>query len=58
MARVEIEDVIDSDTFAVVVNRCHGRHLPDAPAETLRRTVLWTVRDGRIMCVDFEVDLG
>ncbi|HME04594.1 MAG TPA: nuclear transport factor 2 family protein [Solirubrobacteraceae bacterium] len=52
---VEIEDVIDSGAFVVVVNRCHGRHLPDAPAETLGRTVLWTVRDGHIMCVDFHV---
>lgn len=53
--RVEIEDVVDGGECVVVVNRGHGRRRPDAPEETLWRTVVWTVRDGRIARVDFNV---
>ena len=53
--RVEIEDVIDGGECIVTVDRGYGRHLPTQPEDTLRRTVIWTMRDGRIVRVDFNV---
>jgi hypothetical protein len=53
--RLEFEDVIDSGERVVAIDRGYGRREPDAPEEMLRRTVVWTVRDGRIASVDFNV---
>ncbi|HME05024.1 MAG TPA: nuclear transport factor 2 family protein [Solirubrobacteraceae bacterium] len=52
---VEIEEVIDGGERILTVDRAHGRHRPEEPEDTLRRTVIWTVRDGRIVSVDFNV---
>jgi len=52
---VEIEEVIDGGERILTVDRAHGRHQPEEPEDTLRRTVIWTVRDGRIVSVDFNV---
>ncbi len=53
--QVEIEDTISAGAFVVQVFRAHGRRQPDAPEEALRRTVLWTVCDGRIVRGDFNI---
>jgi hypothetical protein len=52
---VEIEDVTNIGPFVVVVNRGHGQRLSDAPQETVKRTALWTVREGRVVHADFNV---
>lgn len=52
---VDIEDLIDGGECVVVVNRGHGWRQPDVREETLERTVIWTVRNGRIVEVDFNV---
>jgi len=51
----EIEDVIDGGERVVVVHRCRGRPRPGAPEVTRRSATVWTVRDGRIASVDFNV---
>jgi len=53
--RVESEEMIDAGEHVVAVDRGYGRREPDAPEEPLRRTVLWTVRDGRVVHADFNV---
>ncbi len=53
--QVKIEDVTAGGGFVVVVNSGHGRRGLNAPEETLKRTALWTVRDGRILHADFNV---
>jgi len=53
--QVEIEDVIENGAFVVQVFRANARRHPDAPEEERRRTVLWTLRDGRIVRGDFNV---
>jgi len=52
---VEIEDVIENGAFVVMVFRATTRRDLDAPEEERRRTVLWTVRDGRIVRGDFDI---
>jgi ketosteroid isomerase-like protein len=51
----EIEDVIDGGERVVVVHRCQGRLGPGAPDVTHRSATVWTVRDGLIVSVDFNV---
>ncbi len=54
--QVEIEDVIENGPFVVTVFLAKARrHATDAPEEERRRTVLWTVRHGRIVRGDFNV---
>jgi hypothetical protein len=53
--RIEVENVIDAGERIVVVHRAHGRARPGAPEETLRRAGVWTVRDHKIVHVDFNV---
>jgi SnoaL-like domain len=52
---VEIEDVIENGAFVVMVFRANARRHPDAPEEERRRTVLWELRDGRIVRGDFNI---
>ncbi|HMD57178.1 MAG TPA: nuclear transport factor 2 family protein [Solirubrobacteraceae bacterium] len=53
--RDEIEDVIDDGDRVVVVHRFNGRPRQGAPETTHKHATVWTVRDGRIACVDFNV---
>ena len=53
--RVETEDVIDGGERVAVVHRSVGRPRPGAPEVTRRRATVWTVRDGRVASVDFNV---
>ncbi len=53
--RVEIEDVIDGGCRIVTFHRGHGWHGPHESERTLKRRVIWTVCDGRIVRVDFNV---
>ncbi len=53
--RLESVEMIDAGEYVVAVDRGHGRHETDGPEETLRRTVLWTVREGRVVRADFNV---
>lgn len=53
--RIEIEDVLEDRGHVVLVFRGHGRPRRDAPEVTLRRAAVWTVTDGRIASVDFNV---
>jgi SnoaL-like domain len=52
---VEIEETIDGGERIVTVDRVHGHRGPDGPEEALRRTSIWTVRDGRIVRADYNV---
>jgi len=52
---VEIEEMIDGGERIVTVDRVHGHHRPDEPEDTLRRTSIWVVRDGRIVRADYNV---
>ena len=53
--RVEVEDVIENGAFVVTVFRADARRHPDWPEHELRRTVLWTLRDGHIVHGDFNI---
>jgi hypothetical protein len=53
--RVEVENVIDAGERIVIVHRAHGRPRPGAPEETIRRAGVWTVRDNKVVHVDFNV---
>src|SRR5271155_5187446 len=53
--RDEIEEVIDDGERVVVVHRCHGRPTPGALEITRTSATVWTVRDGRVVSVDFNV---
>ncbi len=52
---VETEDVVDCGDRVLVVHRAHARRRPDMPETTLRRATIWTVRDHRIVHVDFNI---
>ena len=56
--RVEIEDMLDRGERVVVVVRGHGRREHGAPEITRRGATVWTVRDGRVSSVDFNVPYG
>ncbi len=47
--------MIDGGERIVTVDQVHGRHRPDEPEDTLRRTSIWVVRDGRIVRADYNV---
>ena len=54
----EMEDVLDGGDRVVVVKLGRGRPRPGAPETVLRRASIWTVRDGLITQVDFNVPYG
>ena len=51
----EIEDAIDDGERVIVVHRCHGRTHAGAPEVSHRSATIWTLRDGRVAAVDFNV---
>ena len=51
----EIEDVIGDGDRVIVVHRGYRRDSPDAPESVLRRVTVWTLQEGRIVGVDFNV---
>ena len=53
--RDEIEDVIDAGERVVVIHRYHARPRPGAPVIARRRATVWSVREGRVASVDFNV---
>lgn len=54
--RVAIEEIVDGgEERVLVVHRVQGRHRADAPETTLRRGTVWTVRDARVVSVDFNL---
>ncbi len=52
---VEIEDVKDAGDSVVVVTRDHGRRLPGSTEEVYVRAAIWTVRDGRVVHMKFNL---
>jgi len=53
--RDEIEDVIDDGDRVVVLHRYHARPGSGEPEITHRSATVWTVRDGRVAGVDFNI---
>jgi hypothetical protein len=54
--RDEIEDVIDGgEERVVVIHRSHGQLQPGDTQVTRRSATVWTVRDGRVASVEFNV---
>jgi ketosteroid isomerase-like protein len=53
--RDEIEDVIDRGERVVVIHRSHGELKSGAAEVTRRSATIWTVRDGRVTKVEFNV---
>jgi len=53
--RIESEEVIDRGEQVVVVHTAYARSRPGTPETALRRATVWTVRDSRIVHVDFNV---
>ena len=53
--RDEIEAVIDGGERVVVLHRHRGQPKPGAGEITRRSATLWTVRDGRVASVDFNL---
>lgn|GEM_PF-1061477 len=53
--RIESEEVIDRGDQVVVVHTAYARSRPSTPETKLRRATVWTVRDERIVHVDFNM---
>ncbi|HMD52776.1 MAG TPA: nuclear transport factor 2 family protein [Solirubrobacteraceae bacterium] len=53
--RVEVEDVLDCGEQVIVALRVQGRRTPRSPETTHRRATVWTVREERVVSVDFNV---
>jgi ketosteroid isomerase-like protein len=53
--RFEVEDMLDGGDRVVVVKFGRGRQRPTAPETSLKRAAIWTVKDGLIIKVDFNV---
>jgi hypothetical protein len=51
----EIEDVIGDGDRVLVVHRGYRQDSPDVPESVLRRVTVWTLQQGRIVGVDFNV---
>jgi SnoaL-like protein len=51
--RTEIERLIDLGECVVTVVRDYARHEPRAPEVDFLGATIWTVRDGRVIRVDF-----
>jgi hypothetical protein len=56
--RTEVEKAIDGGERIVVVQWAHGRLGPGQPEVTLRRADIWTVRDHKVVHVDFNVPVA
>jgi hypothetical protein len=53
--RNEVEDVIDRGERIAVIHRGYSRDRPEGPESVHRRVTIWTLHDGRIIGVDFNV---
>ncbi len=53
--RFEVEEVLDGGDCVVVVKVGRGKPRPGAPEKMLRRAAIWTVQDGLITRVDFNL---
>lgn len=51
----EVEEVHDGGDQVIVVHRLRGQRRAGGPEETLRRATVWTVRNQRVVHVDFNV---
>jgi ketosteroid isomerase-like protein len=51
----EIEEVIDGGERVVVVHLCRGRPAAGEPEVAHRSATVWTIREGRVALVDFNV---
>lgn len=54
--RSEIEDVVDVGEDVVVLVRDYARHEQGGPEVVQIAAAVWTVRDGRISCVEFHAE--
>ncbi len=54
----EVEEILDGGDRVVVIKLGRGRPRPGAPETVLRRASIWTVSDGLITQVDFNVPHG
>ncbi len=53
--RFEVEEVLDGGDCVVVVKLGRGKPRPEAPEMLLRRAAIWTVQNGLITRVDFNL---
>lgn len=53
--RFEVDEVHDGGDQVVVVKVGRGEPRPGAPEKVLRRAAIWTVREGLISRVDFNI---
>ena len=53
--RFEVEEVLDGGDCVVVVKVGRGKARPEAPEMLLRRAAIWTLQDGLITRVDFNL---
>ena len=53
--RVEIDDILDGGARVLVVHRGTGRHSTSSDEVTRRRATIWTIRNGLVVRVDFNV---
>jgi len=53
--RFDVEDVLDGGDKVVVVKVGRGKQRAGAPESSLRRAAIWTVTDGVITQVDFNL---
>jgi len=51
----EIEDVIDGGERVVVLHRYRAQPHPGAPETTRRSATVWSIEDGRVLKVDFNM---
>lgn len=56
--RFDVEEVLDGGDRIVVVKLGRGKPRPGAPEKVLKRAAIWTVRDGRISRIDFNIPEG
>ena len=53
--RIDVDDVIDGGERVLVVHRGSGVHSQGTEHVTRRRATIWTIRNGLIVRVDFNV---
>ena len=54
----EVEDMIDAGDRVVVIFAVQGRQSPEGPEIALKRATIWTLRDNRVVRVDFNLPLS